>query len=91
MRYTELNIHERINAKSWLVGLGPQLYRRPIFTLLPINLPDVIEQNVSQPYDHETKLFRRNWNVYTIYTTIYTKEHSSGRIEGNLRLEDKED
>lgn len=64
MRYIELNINERINAKSWLVGLGgQQLYSRPVLTLLPNNLPDIIKQNISQPCDHETKLYRKNWKI----------------------------
>ena len=62
--YTELNIHERINAKSWLVGLRLRNFSRPVISLLLIDLPISIRQNVSQPYDNETRLYRKNWQSF---------------------------
>jgi hypothetical protein len=64
MRYIELNINERINAKSWVAELCCLVSYSVIKTLvLADDLPDYIRQNISQPCDHETILYRKNWKI----------------------------
>ena len=62
MRYIELRINERINAKSWVAELCLLAYGSVVKTLLLAEeLPDYIGRNVSEQCDRETKLYRKNW------------------------------
>ena len=62
MRYIELGIHERINAKSWVKELCLLAYGSVVKTLLLAEgLPEYIRKNIGEACDRETRLYRKNW------------------------------
>ena len=64
MRYIELEIHERINAKSWVTELCMLAYGSVVKTLmLADDLPEYIRKNIGEQCDRETKLYKKNWKI----------------------------
>lgn len=62
-KYTNLNIHERINAKSWVSELYHPAYCNLIESVTADDLTEKVLINIRQQCDRETKLYRKNWKT----------------------------
>lgn len=61
--YVDLNIHERINAKSWVKELYQPAYCNLIEDVTADYLTEKVMQNIDQPCTRESKLYRKNWKI----------------------------
>lgn len=62
--YIEMNVHQRINAKSWVKELCLLAYGSVVKTLLLADdLPGYIRQNIGEQCDRETRMYRKNWRI----------------------------
>ena len=60
--YVDLNIHQRINAKSWV----RELYQPEWVLMKDVTsdyLTEMVMNNIDQPCDRESKLYRKNWRI----------------------------
>lgn len=63
--YTNLNIHHRINAKSWVFNItNGSICHVIAFCLGWKNLPPKLEANIDEPFTKEALLKKRNWMLY---------------------------
>lgn len=61
MTYRELNIHQRINVKSWVRHDIPITCVYHSVLLYETVLPRQLADNIDTPCDRESLLLRRNW------------------------------
>ena len=61
MIYRDLNIHQRINVRSWARHDMPTPCIYHTVLLYTTVLPKPLSDNIDTPCDKETLLFRRNW------------------------------
>ena len=61
MTYRELNIHQRINVKSWVRHDIPITCVYHSVLLYETGLPRQLADNIDTPCDRESLLLRRNW------------------------------
>ena len=60
--YTNLNIHQRVNAKSWIVGITCGFIKQPMQHCLGWkNLPPKLAENLDEPFTKEATLLKKNW------------------------------
>ena len=87
MKYEDLNIHERINVKSW-VRNDIRILNVYQFVLKFEHLPQPFAQNIHTPCDTESFLFRRNWNRDINPQIVYVPEPAPEVLKCDLTNEE---